>query len=109
VSAGEPAGKTREPAALMPLARVYCIVHGRVQGVAFRASTQRQARSLDLTGWVRNCHNGTVEVLAEGAPANVQRLVDWCHQGPPGAQVTRVEVSWEEAAGNLPCFEIRYF
>ena len=89
-------------------ARVHCMVHGLVQGVAFRASTQRQARRLGLTGWVRNCDNGTVKILAEGEPADVQHLVDWCQHGPPGAHVTQVEVSWEAPEGNLAPFEIRY-
>jgi acylphosphatase len=93
----------------MPLARVHCIVHGRVQGVAFRATTQRQALQLRLSGWVRNCPNGTVELLAEGEETRVQRLVDWCYQGPPGARVTRVEISWEVPTGDLQLFEIRYF
>jgi acylphosphatase len=93
----------------MPLARVYCIIHGRVQGVAFRAATQRQARQLGLSGWVRNSPNGTVELLVEGEETSVQWLVDWCHQGPPGARVTRVESSWEVPIGDLKSFEIRYF
>jgi acylphosphatase len=93
----------------MSLARVHCIVHGRVQGVAFRAATQQQAHHLELTGWVRNCDDGTVELLAEGERTGVQRLVDWCYQGPPGARVTQVEVSWGEPAGNLEPFHIRYF
>jgi acylphosphatase len=89
-------------------ARVHCIVHGLVQGVAFRAHTQHQARRLGLRGWVRNRANGTVEILAEGKPANVQRLVDWCQHGPPGARVTQVEVSWEAPGEDLETFEIRY-
>jgi acylphosphatase len=89
-------------------ARVHCIVHGLVQGVAFRASTLHQARRLGLRGWVRNCSDGTVEILAEGEPASVQRLVDWCQHGPPGARVTQVEVHWEEPVGDLTPFEIRY-
>ena len=86
---------------------VHCIVHGRVQGVAFRANTQHQARRLGLRGWVRNCDNGTVEIVAEGESASVQHLVDWCQHGPPGARVTQVEVRWETPEGNLEAFEIR--
>lgn len=88
--------------------RVHCLIHGRVQGVYFRAATQRQAQQMGLTGWVCNCPDGTVEVLAEGEQADVQNLVAWCHHGPTGARVTRVEVDWEEPARNLPPFEIRY-
>jgi acylphosphatase len=93
----------------MSHARVHCIVHGRVQGVAFRANTQHQARRLGLTGWVRNCSDGTVELLAQGETSSVQQLVTWCQHGPPGAHVTRVEVSWEPPGENLPAFDIRYY
>jgi acylphosphatase len=91
----------------MRQARVRCIVHGWVQGVGFRAATWRQARSLGLAGWVCNRDDGTVEILAEGEPTCVQQLVDWCHYGPPGARVTRVEVYWEELTGGLKPFDIR--
>jgi acylphosphatase len=92
----------------MRSARVHGIVHGRVQGVYFRAATRDQARHLKLTGWVRNRSDGTVEVLAEGEQTNVQHLMNWCHHGPPGAHVTRLEVNWDEPLGNLQPFEIRY-
>jgi acylphosphatase len=93
----------------MSLARVRCLVHGRVQGVYFRAATRQQAHGLGLTGWVRNCSDGTVEVLAEGEQTSLQHLVEWCHHGPPGARVTRLEVHWDEPAGHLEPFEIRYW
>ena len=69
---------------------LHAIVHGRVQGVFFRASTQKMARRLRLTGWVRNCADGTVEVMASGDGAALQDLLAWLHQGPPMARVTRV-------------------
>jgi acylphosphatase len=92
----------------MALARVHGIVHGRVQGVAFRANTQHQARRLGLTGWVRNCHDGTVEFVAEGQQNSVQQLVAWCQHGPPGARVTHIELGWEAPGENLEGFDIRY-
>jgi acylphosphatase len=91
----------------MAQARVHCIVHGRVQGVSFRANTQHQARRLALTGWVRNCSDGTVEFVAEGERAQVQQLVTWCQHGPPGARVTRLEVEWEAPGETLEPFAIR--
>ena len=91
----------------MARARVHCIVHGRVQGVAFRANTRHYARGLGLTGWVRNCSNGTVELVAEGEEDRLQQLVAWCHHGPPGARVTHLDLCWESPAGNLPLFDIR--
>lgn len=83
-------------------------VHGRVQGVYFRQSTADRARGLGLDGWVRNCADGTVEGLAAGAPAALEALHAWLHQGPPAARVARVD--WQvsdsdEAAG--PGFGVR--
>jgi acylphosphatase len=68
-----------------------CLVSGRVQGVFFRASTQREAQKLELTGHAHNLADGTVEVLACGEPDAVERLRDWLWQGPPAAGVTNVE------------------
>lgn len=73
--------------------RVQVTITGRVQGVGFRASCQRQAISLGLTGWVRNRWDGTVEALFEGPAAAVDAMLDWCWQGPPMAYVTNVEVA----------------
>lgn len=67
-------------------------VSGRVQGVNFRASTGRQAESLGVTGHARNLRDGRVEVLAVGAPAAVEALIAWLHEGPPMAQVIGVRV-----------------
>jgi acylphosphatase len=67
-------------------------ITGRVQGVFFRASTAERARALSLTGRARNCPDGSVEVLAAGAPADLAQLIEWLHHGPPLARVERVEV-----------------
>ena len=66
-------------------------IHGRVQGVCYRATTRDQARGLGLSGWVRNRHDGTVELWAEGPDAALDALEAWCHDGPPAARVTQVE------------------
>jgi acylphosphatase len=71
----------------------HAIVSGRVQGVWFRASTQRQARKLGVRGWVRNLPDGTVELHAEGDAEAVEGLLRWAHGGPPTARVDRVEAS----------------
>jgi len=68
-----------------------CIVSGRVQGVFFRASTQRQAQQLGISGYARNLADGSVEVLACGAADAVQQLRAWLWVGPPAAGVTAVE------------------
>lgn len=68
-----------------------CTVSGQVQGVFYRASTQRKARELGLTGYARNLPDGRVEVLACGEPAAVAALCVWLGQGPPRSRVTAVE------------------
>ncbi|HMG53376.1 MAG TPA: acylphosphatase [Kofleriaceae bacterium] len=68
------------------------IVTGRVQGVAFRASTVEQARMHGLTGWVRNLADGAVELEAQGEQARITALLAWCAHGPPAARVTGVAV-----------------
>ena len=65
-------------------------VTGRVQGVAFRWYTEEQARSLGVTGWVRNEPDGSVLVHAEGDDDAVDALVEWCRHGPPSARVRDV-------------------
>jgi acylphosphatase len=86
--------------------RVRLRVEGRVQGVFFRASTREQAIRLGLTGWVRNCPDGSVEVLAEGARSQIDELIAWCRQGPRGAQVSDVKIQWEEFKGEFADFRI---
>ena len=63
------------------------IVKGKVQGVWFRASTQRQAQQLDITGYAKNLANGNVEVVACGNATAVERLMQWCATGPELAEV----------------------
>jgi acylphosphatase len=88
-------------------ARVHLIVKGRVQGVYFRASTVQQARHLGLTGWVMNCPDGSVEVLAEGPSDKLEDLVAWCGQGPPGARVEGVELQRQDFRGEYGGFRVR--
>lgn len=87
--------------------RVHCRVRGRVQGVFFRQSTFKQATQLDLAGWVRNCPDGSVEVIAEGPEAALQSLVAWLQRGPKLALVSRVEAEWGDASRDLERFEVR--
>jgi acylphosphatase len=68
-------------------------INGRVQGVGFRYSMQREAARLGVTGWVRNRHDGSVEALAQGSAEAVAALVEWTRRGPAGAQVTGVAVA----------------
>ncbi|MDH5307168.1 MAG: acylphosphatase [Myxococcales bacterium] len=93
----------REPARV----RRRVVVHGRVQGVWFRASTEQEARRAGLGGWVRNCAGGSVEAVFEGAPDAVERLVQYVHRGPSGARVARVEVHEETPRGEAH-FRVRF-
>ncbi len=87
--------------------QAHIVVHGKVQGVWYRASTEKVARSLGLRGWVRNLPTGEVEILAQGEQDAIEHLVDWCHQGPPAAEVSKVDVSWEEPGKTFSDFAIR--
>jgi acylphosphatase len=82
------------------------VVHGRVQGVFFRDTARREAARHGVSGWVRNTPGGTVEAVFEGERAAVERLVGFAEEGPPEAQVERVETFEEEPEG-LAGFETR--
>ncbi len=88
--------------------RAHVTISGHVQGVFYRAATQRQANTWGVKGWVRNLPDGRVEALFEGDQAAVQAMVSWCHSGPPNAYVTGVEVSYEPYSGQFTSFGVRY-
>ena len=88
-------------------ARVHLKVNGRVQGVYFRASTVEEARRLCLTGWVMNCPDSSVEVVAEGEREQLEKLVSWCRSGPPGARVREVRAEWEAPQEEFHGFYIK--
>ncbi|QIQ86622.1 acylphosphatase [Erythrobacter sp.] len=82
------------------------IIHGRVQGVFYRDWTVRTAGGLALSGWVRNLSDGTVEAHLEGEADKVRSLIERMHEGPPRAEVSRIEES-EAAPEGLSTFERR--
>jgi acylphosphatase len=84
------------------------VVHGRVQGVSFRHYTMMRARDLDLTGWVRNMPDHTVETVAEGEKEKLDIFLDWLHVGPSAAHVTRVDAHWSPATGAFTDFDVRF-
>lgn len=88
--------------------RAHVFVSGRVQGVFFRTETQDEALKHGVTGWVRNIPDGRVEAVFEGEKENVEKLIEFCRRGPPGARVTNVEVTWENYKGDYGSFIIRY-
>ncbi len=58
----------------------------------YRQSTCKEARALNLFGWVKNNMDGSVEALVYGPDEKVQDLIVWCHKGPPSAKVESVDV-----------------
>ena len=89
-----------------PKVRARLVILGWVQGVYFRASARDVARAQRLFGWVRNRLDGAVEAVVEGEKAAVQAFVAWCQHGPPGAQVTEVQVTMESYADEYQGFRI---
>lgn len=90
------------------LARIQAVVHGRVQGVYYRAFTFRIARSLSLSGWVKNSRSGDVEVQAEGAREDLEALLKQLKVGPEGASVSEIDVTWSDYTGDFSGFNVRY-
>ncbi len=91
----------------MAKSRSKVIVKGIVQGVNFRYYTQRQAIRYNVTGWVRNLPDSSVAALFEGEEQDVEAMVQWCHHGPPSAQVTELIVQPEEYQGEFSSFSIK--
>ncbi len=90
----------REPA------RLHAWIDGHVQGVGFRAFVYEIALSQELTGWVRNTHEGLVEVLAEGPRENLDILLAYLRRGPRGAFVSEVREEWGPALGEYDSFRV---
>ena len=79
-------------------------ISGRVQGVGYRDSLRLVAQALDVTGWVRNLANGDVEAVIQGDEDAVERIVAWCHNGPPGANVRFVDAQLIETSETYIAF-----
>lgn len=90
----------------MPLVARHLMIHGRVQGVWYRAWAVETARQLGLAGWVRNRSNGCVEALVEGEAEVAERFVALAQNGPPAAKVARIDVVEVDVEG-LSGFEKR--
>jgi len=89
------------------VARLHMHVRGRVQGVGFRAHVEYAARRLGVTGWVRNVGYDSVETVAEGERAVLERLVQAIKAGPRGSQVDDSTVEWLDATGKFEQFVVR--
>lgn len=78
-------------------------IHGRVQGVFYRDSMIREANRLGVRGWVRNCSDGSVEAVVQGASDQIETLIAWTRTGPERARVENVVVS--AGSGEFSRFE----
>lgn len=83
----------------------HLIIRGYVQGIGYRYSMVMEAERLGVTGWVRNCRDGSVEAVITGRDEAVAHLIAWARRGPRGAHVDHVEV--EIAEGEFSSFEQR--
>lgn len=83
------------------------LIHGKVQGVFYRASTQQQARMLGVTGYCQNLDDGRVQVVAEGMPDHLQQLLEWCWQGPAQAEISAIDVDKDLPTDEWQDFQIR--
>ena len=82
-------------------------VHGRVQGVWFRAGTKERAEELGLAGWVVNRPDGTVEIHAQGEKLQLEKFIAWCRQGTPASKVTSLSIDRAQAKPEFTSFEIQ--
>lgn len=87
-------------------ARAHVVISGMVKGVFFRLSVRSRAKMVGLRGWVRNTHEG-VEALFQGNKEDIEKIIDFCREGPSGAIVENVTVEWGSPEEGLMGFEIR--
>ena len=86
--------------------RAHVFITGEVLGVFFRSSARTQANLLGVSGWVKNSLDGRVEAVFEGESDLVEKMLDFCREGPPGAHVDNVDVKMEKPMGEKG-FEIK--
>jgi len=87
--------------------RLHVFFSGYVQGVGFRFTARRVAQSLDLVGWVKNCYDGRVELVAEGEQEFLKQILNQLNRAFE-RYVKSSEVTWSEATGEFTCFSIRF-
>ena len=90
------------------LVHLRALVHGRVQGVYYRAFASRAAKALSIKGFVRNMRNGDVELEAEGERTDIQDLLRQLKAGPPEAVVEKIDTAWSGYEGLYKSFDVRY-
>lgn len=91
------------------LVHLKAVVHGRVQGVYYRAFTSRVAKSMGLKGYVKNIvGSGDVEIEAEGDKPKLEEFLHQLEIGPPGALIEDIDVTWSDYEGHYSGFDVRY-
>jgi acylphosphatase len=86
--------------------RAHVFVSGLVQGVFYRATCQREAQARGLRGWVRNLPDGRVEAVFQGPREAVEDMLRWCAKGPPRAQVSKIDLTYEDPQPDLQGFRV---
>ena len=87
--------------------RLHAVIHGRVQGVGYRAFAAHSAKQIGLTGWVRNRFNGTVETVAEGDRSQLEQYLQNLQRGPGPSNVSQVDAEWSPATLEFDQFKVR--
>ena len=87
--------------------QAHAYISGIVQGVSFRYFAYHEALKLGLSGWVRNLRDGRVEAVFVGDRAAIERMLDWCKEGPPAARVHAVDAEFENLSESLDGFHVR--
>jgi acylphosphatase len=90
------------------MVQVHIFAHGRVQGVSFRYYVHKRSIDLGLRGYVRNLHDGRVEILAQGSQEGVQKIVDYVRGSPGLSYVVKLDINWEEPLNGLSSFRIEF-
>ncbi len=85
---------------------IHIIVSGRVQGVYFRAFTQKQAQKLNISGYAKNLSNGDVEIVAKGEKSLIEQFINCCHKGSILAKVNKVKILQPSSEKEFVGFEI---
>lgn len=88
--------------------RLHLIISGDVQGVGFRAWVRQRVQNTSITGWVKNCPDKTVEILAEGLREDLDDLRVACDHGPDLSLVKKMQITWLDATGEFTRFEVLY-
>ena len=88
------------------LIRAHVIIEGRVQKVFYRLNTLDEAKDLGLSGWVKNCDDGSVEATFEGTENLVKEMLLWCKEGPRLAKVKNMTVTFDDATSEFNDFVI---